>query len=129
MPEVLVRPFAYGLPALELVLGVLLLIGLGTRLAAALTAALMAMFLFGIVMAWARGLSIDCGCFGSAGQPVTDPVPGYVRDILRDVGLLLLAAFLVWRPFSRVSVDGALGVTGPAPRTDLDIESTSGVTT
>ena len=111
MPEALVRPFAYGLPVLELVVGALLLIGLGTRLAAALTGALMVMFLFGIVMAWARGLSIDCGCFGNTGATVADPVPGYIRDILRDLALLGLAAFLFWRPHSRLSADAALGVT------------------
>lgn len=111
LPEAAVRPFAYGLPALELVLGVLLVLGFGTRLAAALTGALMLMFLFGIAMAWARGLSIDCGCFGNTGAQVADPVPGYIRDILRDVGLLAMAAFLVRWPFSRLSLDGALGIT------------------
>jgi uncharacterized membrane protein YphA (DoxX/SURF4 family) len=116
LPEVLVRPFAYGLPALELVLGVLLLVGLGTRLAAALTAGLMVMFLFGIAAAWARGLSIDCGCFGGGGA-VADPVPGYIRDILRDTGFLALAGFLLWRPFSRFSLDAHLGVTPPVSMT------------
>lgn len=115
LPEALVRPFAYGLPALELVLGILLIIGLGTRLTSALTGALMVMFIFGIAMAWGRGLSINCGCFGSSSEIVLDPVPGYVRDILRDVGLLAMAAFLVWRPHSRFSLDGLLGVTKHAP--------------
>jgi len=111
VPEALVRPFAYGLPALELVLGVLLLVGLGTRLAAAVTAALMVMFLVGIVSAWTRGLSINCGCFGNTGTAVADPVPGYIKDILRDLGFLALAAFLAWRPLSRLSLDARLGLT------------------
>ncbi len=111
VPESLVRPFAYGLPALELVLGVLLLVGLGTRFAAALTAGLMVMFLFGIVMAWTRGLSINCGCFGNTGAGVSDPVPGYIKDILRDLGFLAVAALLTWRPLSRLSLDARLGLT------------------
>jgi uncharacterized membrane protein YphA (DoxX/SURF4 family) len=115
LPEALVRPFAYGLPALELVLGILLVIGLGTRLSSALTGALMVMFIFGIAMAWGRGLSIQCGCFGSSSEIVTDPVPGYIKDILRDIGLFAMAAFLVWRPHSRFSLDGLLGVTKQAP--------------
>lgn len=113
LPEAAVRPFAYGLPVLELVLGLLLLVGLGTRLAGALTAALMIMFIVGIASAWARGLSIECGCFGSSGGVVADPVPGYVRDLVRDVVLLLLAAALAVRPHSRLSLDAALGVTTP----------------
>jgi uncharacterized membrane protein YphA (DoxX/SURF4 family) len=122
VPEALVRPFAYGLPALELAVAVVLVIGLGTRLAALATAALMVMFLFGIAAAWSRGLAIDCGCFGNAGLAVADPVAGYIRDILRDLGFLAVAAFLVRWPASRLSLDALLGVTHlqrdePAPTT------------
>jgi uncharacterized membrane protein YphA (DoxX/SURF4 family) len=113
VPASLVRPFAYALPALELVLAGLLLLGLGTRLAAAVTAGLMVMFGFGIATAWGRGLSIDCGCFGATGTTVADPVPGYVRDLLRDTGFLLMAGLLCWRPHSRLSLDALLGVTHP----------------
>lgn len=111
MPEAMVRPFAYGLPLLEIILAVLLLVGLGTRLAALLTGGLMVMFLFGIAAAWARGLAIDCGCFGNTGATVADPVPGYIKDILRDLAFLGLAAFIVWRPVSRLSLDARLGLT------------------
>jgi uncharacterized membrane protein YphA (DoxX/SURF4 family) len=111
LPEALVRPFAYGLPLLELVLAVLLLAGLTTRWAAAVAAGLLAVFLFGIAAAWARGLSIDCGCFGGGGNTVADPVPGYLADLGRDGVLLLLAAALVAWPASRLSADGALGLT------------------
>jgi len=111
LPEAMVRPFAYGLPMLELILGALFLIGLGTRLAALLTAALMVMFTFGIASAWARGLAIDCGCFGNTGASVPDPVPGYIKDILRDLGFLALAAFILRWPTSRLSLDARLGLT------------------
>lgn len=111
MPEVMVRPFAYALPMVELCVAVILIAGIGTRVAALLTAALMVMFLFGIVMAWARGLEIDCGCFGGAGGTVANPVPGYIKDLFRDTGLLLLAVGLAWWPSSRFSADGALGLS------------------
>jgi uncharacterized membrane protein YphA (DoxX/SURF4 family) len=117
MPEFAVRPFAYGLPLLELILALLLILGLVTRIAAVVTAALMAMFMVGIVMAWARGLSINCGCFGNTGATVVDPVAGYIKDLLRDTGFLLAAAFLAWRPFSRLSLDGRLGITQSSPVT------------
>jgi uncharacterized membrane protein YphA (DoxX/SURF4 family) len=115
LPEVAVRPFAYGLPLLELALALVLLLGLATRIAALITAAMMVMFIFGIVMAWARGLSIECGCFGNTGATVVDPVPGYIADLLRDTGVLLVAGLLARWPRSRVSLDGALGLAAPTP--------------
>ena len=61
LPESLVRVTGTGLPMLELGLAVLLLTGLATRLAAALTGVLALVFLVGVSSAWARGLSIECG--------------------------------------------------------------------
>ena len=92
LPEAVATAFGYALPAVELALAGLLLVGLATRVAAAGAAVLLVMFMLGIAAAWARGLSIDCGCFGATGATVTDPVRGYVLDLLRDAGLLLLLA-------------------------------------
>ncbi|MBO0591691.1 DoxX family protein [Cellulophaga sp. E16_2] len=50
IPEVLVTPFAYTLPILEFVVGVLLIIGLFTRQALVLGAILMIMLVFGSAM-------------------------------------------------------------------------------
>lgn len=113
VPEALVPAFGYALPVVELALAALLIVGLVTRIAAAGVAVLLVMFLVGIAAAWARGLSIDCGCFGATGAAVTDPVRGYVLDLLRDAALLVLALGLVARPTSRLSLDGRLGL-GPA---------------
>jgi uncharacterized membrane protein YphA (DoxX/SURF4 family) len=111
LPEALAPAFGYTLPAVEIALAGLLLVGLVTRVAAAGVAVLLVMFMVGIAAAWARGLSIDCGCFGATGAAVTDPVRGYVVDLLRDAGLLLLAVWLVARPQSRLSLDARLGLT------------------
>jgi uncharacterized membrane protein YphA (DoxX/SURF4 family) len=111
LPEAVAPAFGYALPAVELALAGLLLVGLATRVAAAGVAVLLVMFMVGIAAAWARGLSIDCGCFGATGAAVTDPVRGYVVDLLRDAGLLLLACWLVARPQSRLSLDARLGLT------------------
>jgi uncharacterized membrane protein YphA (DoxX/SURF4 family) len=113
VPEAVVPAFGYALPALELVLALLLLVGLVTRLAAAGVGVLLVMFIVGISAAWARGLSIDCGCFGTTGATVTDPVRGYVLDLVRDLALLALACWLVARPRSRFSADRWIGL-GPS---------------
>ncbi|HEY6794536.1 MAG TPA: MauE/DoxX family redox-associated membrane protein [Kineosporiaceae bacterium] len=114
LPDPVVTPFAYALPMVELALAGLLIAGLLTRLAALVTAAMMVMFLGGIIQAWARGLSIECGCFGNTGALVTDPVPGYITDILRDIGFLLVALYLARWPRSAVAVDRFLQ---PSPTT------------
>ncbi|MBM0231426.1 DoxX family membrane protein [Micromonospora sp. STR1_7] len=96
------------LPFVELALGVLLLLGLATRLGAGVSAALLVVFVAGIASAWARGLSIDCGCFGSGGQLAEGQAPSYLPEILRDLGFLVLAGFLLIWPRTPVSVDGWL---------------------
>ncbi|MFJ9691912.1 MauE/DoxX family redox-associated membrane protein [Kitasatospora sp. NPDC101183] len=107
LPEGLVKPVGYGLPFLELALALLLVIGLGVRLVAAVSALLLLAFIAGIASAWARGISIDCGCFGGGGH-VDESQTRYLQEILRDTGFLLLAAWLLWRPRTRLSVDGWL---------------------
>lgn len=109
VPEVLAKPVGYGLPVLEIALGVLLLVGLLTRWAAAVVALLMLAFAIGIAAAWARGLSIDCGCFGGGGP--TDPdLTQYPWEIARDLAIAAGAVLLVRWPRSRASLDSALGL-------------------
>lgn len=105
LPQSLTAPFAYALPMVELSLAVLLLLGWYTKASAVATAGMMLMFISGIAWAWAHGLALDCGCFGTTGTAGTDPVAGYVRDILRDGFLLLSALMLVRHPRSALAVD------------------------
>jgi uncharacterized membrane protein YphA (DoxX/SURF4 family) len=85
------------LPWLEIALGLLLLAGVATRAVAAVGAGLMLVFIAGVTQAWARGLSIDCGCFGGGGAVAPDQT-AYGRELLRDAGFLLMGAWLVVRP-------------------------------
>lgn len=107
LPEPVVPAVGYGLPFLEIGLGVLLLVGLAVRAVAVVSAVLLVVFLAGVVSAWARGLSIDCGCFGGGGQ--IDPEDTrYLEEVVRDGVALLAAALLVWRPHTPLSVDRLL---------------------
>jgi uncharacterized membrane protein YphA (DoxX/SURF4 family) len=83
----------YTLPFVEILLAAALLLGIGTRVAAVLAGVLMLAFVAGIGSVWARGISIDCGCFGGGG-PVAAGETKYLEEILRDVGLVLLAGWL-----------------------------------
>jgi uncharacterized membrane protein YphA (DoxX/SURF4 family) len=93
------------LPLVEIVLGGLLLVGLATRVAAAVSATLLAAFIAGIAAAWARGLRIDCGCFGGGGALADGADPGYAAEIGRDAALVALALLLVALPYTRLSLD------------------------
>ena len=104
LPEVLVRPVAWGLPFLELALAVLLLAGIANRIAGAVSAGLLVVFMVGIAAAWARGLQIDCGCFSTGGPDSSVDAGRYLGELLRDAGLLLVSAYLIWRPQSRLSL-------------------------
>jgi uncharacterized membrane protein YphA (DoxX/SURF4 family) len=115
LAEPLVAPVAFGLPVLEIAVGLALLAGVFVRTAAVASAVLLVVFVAAVGSAWARGLQIDCGCFGNGGQ-VAAGETSYPLEILRDVGLLVVALALARWPASRL----ALG------RTDHDLEEYSG---
>jgi uncharacterized membrane protein YphA (DoxX/SURF4 family) len=108
LPDGGVEVVAALLPWIELALGVLLLAGIGTRLVAALSAALLLVFVAGVAQAWARGLSIDCGCFGGGGA-VEPGETTYMQELLRDAGFLLMAGWLIVRPRTVLALDDRLG--------------------
>lgn len=107
MPFEVARWIGYALPWVEIVIGLLLVVGLFTRVAAALGTLLMIAFVIGIAQAWARGLTIDCGCFGGGGE-VGAGETRYAQEILRDVALALAGAWLVVRRRTAYSLDRVL---------------------
>ncbi len=107
LPESLVEPVGYLLPVLEVVVGVALVLGVLTRGAAVLSALLFVVFIIGIASAWARGLQIDCGCFGGGGYD-PDASSQYPWEIARDSVLLLVSLYLVRWPRTRLALDSLL---------------------
>ncbi|MDX2973731.1 DoxX family membrane protein [Kribbella solani] len=116
LPSSLAAPVGWGLPFLEVAIGLLLMVGFGVRASAVAAGIFMLAFIVAVASAWARGLSIDCGCFGGGGQ-VAPGQTKYLQEILRDIGLLALAVWL-WRfPASKFAVasetPSPTGVTAP----------------
>jgi uncharacterized membrane protein YphA (DoxX/SURF4 family) len=107
MPAAGVEVVAALLPWVEIAFGLLLLLGVGTRIVAVLSLALLLVFMAGVAQAWARGLSIDCGCFGGGGA-VEPGQTQYLQELLRDTGFALLACWLIVRPRTVVSLDSRL---------------------
>ncbi len=104
LPYDLAGYVGYALPIIEIVIGLMLVLGLFTRMSALLGALLMLAFVIGIASAWARGLSIDCGCFGGGGTIGAEQT-AYPLELSRDVALLLAGAWLVRRPHTAYALD------------------------
>lgn len=103
LPHALEAAFAYTLPFVELLVGIYLLLGLMTRIAALVGCALMVLFVVAQAQAWARGLTLDCGCFGT----LTHERVG-APTILRDFALgLPTLAIAIW-PARLLSLDRRL---------------------
>jgi uncharacterized membrane protein YphA (DoxX/SURF4 family) len=113
LPESLVPVVGHGLPILEILVGLCLVLGLLTRFTAVVSGLLLLAFIIGISSAWARGLQIECGCFGGGAGPSVNATAKYPWDIARDVGLLALSAWLVWRPRTPYAVDNLLLPAAP----------------
>lgn len=97
LPDALLAPLALFLPWLEALCGLALILGPARRGAAAITLALMVVFLGALGINRLRGNPVDCGCFG--GSHVQRTRDERLRDMdlamLRDVGLALLALNLL----------------------------------
>ena len=129
LPDHVVEVVAAILPWLEIAVAALLILGVFVRFAGVATALLGAGFLAALAQAKARGLQIDCGCFGGGGPG--DGVSWW--DIARNVPFVLAGAYLAARPRGPFQLDNRFlemevddGDAGP---TDEDIQTgtTAGV--
>ena len=104
LPISIANFLGYVLPWVEIGVGALLLLGVAVKISGAIGALTMFVFIIAIAQAWARGLSIDCGCFGGGGAVDPDQTK-YLEEILRDFGLLLTGIYLYRFPKGRFGLD------------------------
>jgi len=111
LPASLAGPFAYVLPFLELAIGIYLAVGLFVRGAALVGTLLFAAFLAAQMSAWIRGISLDCGCFGTVAETSVGPLT-MLRDFSLGIPTFLMLAF----PARLLSIDrrflGAVNLFG-----------------
>ena len=96
LPLGLENTLAITLPWIELVAALALLLRFRPRAGAVITAALMGLFVFVVAAAVARGLDIECGCFGTA-----DASHVGTAKLIENVGLLALALVASLKPAER----------------------------
>jgi uncharacterized membrane protein YphA (DoxX/SURF4 family) len=80
VPYWAVNPLALVMPWTELVAGVLLVLGVRTKSAAAVIAGMLGVFSLAILITLLRGIPIGCGCFTSVEEPLNWGT--LVRDLL-----------------------------------------------
>ena len=91
LPLPLINLMAIILPWLELVTGLMLVLGLRVRAAALLIAGMMVMFMIALGWALYLGLDMSCGCFASQGE--ADSISGLT--MWRDAGWLALSLYVL----------------------------------
>lgn len=96
LPELLVGAVAIGLPVLEVVVGLALLVPLYARGAAVIVAALLVVFAAAMAQSKLRGIDLDCGCFGAEQQSQVSWL-----KVTVNLGLAMLA---VWTARARLSL-------------------------
>ncbi len=94
LPSGLVNALALILPWVELFAGLALILGVWKKEAAVVSVVLLLVFIVVIGINLARDHAVDCGCFDvrSAGKSRDELLAEMKWVLLRDVGLLLLAA-------------------------------------
>jgi uncharacterized membrane protein YphA (DoxX/SURF4 family) len=70
VPDSWLEPIARTLPWCEIALGIALIPGILARWFSLLATGMFAWFLFIGIRAYAKGLTVDCGCFGSGGGAI-----------------------------------------------------------
>jgi uncharacterized membrane protein YphA (DoxX/SURF4 family) len=96
LPPGLENLMAITLPWVELLAALSLLLRYRPRAGAVVTAGLMVLFVFVVAAALARGLDIECGCFGTA-----DASRVGTAKLIENVGLLALALIASLKPAAR----------------------------
>lgn len=91
LPILFINPLAIILPWLEVITGMMILFGIQIRANAFIVSLMLITFTTAIIIAVAKGLSIDCGCYSQiAAQKVGLP------KILENTGLIILSLILVF---------------------------------
>ena len=106
LPLAAINLMAIGLPWIELIAGVMLIVGWRVRGSSLVIASMMLVFLVALCIALARGLDMSCGCFASQG---TEDDPISRMTVIRDLVWLGLCIFVIAFDRGLVGLDGWFG--------------------
>jgi putative oxidoreductase len=101
LPTAAVNIAAITLPWIEVAAGLLLLFGTAVKESALLINGMLVVFIAAIGISIARGLNIDCGCFGTAGGSQV----GFLK-LLENSSLLFIGIILMFFGSDYLSIEG-----------------------
>ncbi|RJP90485.1 MAG: DoxX family membrane protein [Desulfobacteraceae bacterium] len=105
LPEALINLFAIILPWLEVIVGILLILGVWLPGAVIIYNGLLISFIAALIISSIRGLDISCGCFS------TDSTHGIdLWTILRDASMLLASLYLLFVVFVKKITSDSNGI-------------------
>ena len=99
MPEFSLNFFALILPWIEVVVGIMMILGVRLRANAVISIGLLSVFILAVISAMIRGLDINCGCSSTNPQKVGFP------KILENSGLIILSLVIAFFPQSKLSLE------------------------
>ncbi|MGB8316809.1 MAG: MauE/DoxX family redox-associated membrane protein [Ignavibacteriaceae bacterium] len=90
LPDLLINFLAIVLPWIELITGLLLMLGITIKENALIINALLIIFLIAIIINLSRGLDINCGCFGTGNGTKIGFTKLVENSILLFMGAILM---------------------------------------
>ena len=90
LPDISINILGIILPWIEISAGILLLFGVSVKENSVIISGMLLVFIIAIGISLARGLNIDCGCFGTANG---DQI-GLIK-LLQNIGLLAIGIILI----------------------------------
>lgn len=100
-PGQLINIFALFLPWVELITGVLVIVGYWEKAAVLMIGGMLVMFIIALSTALIKGVNIECGCFST-----TSKAKGPVKDLIfRDALLLLSCGVILWARKSWLAIE------------------------
>jgi uncharacterized membrane protein YphA (DoxX/SURF4 family) len=92
LPFPAVNFFAVILPWIELIAGLLLVLGIAVKENSFIITSLLGIFIIAIIISLFRGLNIDCGCFGTDGGSKIG-IQKLIENVLLTISGLILIYF------------------------------------
>jgi putative oxidoreductase len=103
LPLPLINLQAIILPWLELITGVLLIVGYRCKAQALVINGMLVMFIVAIYIAMSKGIQAQCGCFGAEAEAAMNELTW--KKIIEDIGWLLIGLNIMLGSTNRISLD------------------------
>lgn len=100
LPDFTINTIAIVLPWIELISGILLILGVRLRANAAIITILLLLFNIMVAIAWARGLNINCGCYSHIAQQTVG-----LPKILENTVFMVLSILIFIFPKNNLSLE------------------------